>query len=315
MWSKDKFAKVTIKRASGHGNAAETKIDVVFDKQTKNVLGRLPGTYYQRDTSIDYPIRTNLPLQSIEWNVSFSDLKTAAATQGHGQLVLKHPEGQPIKEAHMGMFTALALPQSKKADAAETTADYISASPDLAGQLEVLKFDLSNILDEQQIKAKGTIEGGVERFASGFDRLLSEADVQDVIEENQSMYAATIEQGVFDTLSAYEKAMQKNTFAKTEDLTVYFEKPKVLISDKETIDNIKARDEIGLSLDHEKHMVINPNLSEDDALEREVEIQEQKKKKQKEAVALMQESEDPEDESDAIKKKASPFGKKGALEE
>jgi len=40
--------------------------------------------------------------------------------------------------------------------------------------------------------------------------------------------------------------MHQKTFSKTESLKVTFEKPKVLISDKETLDNIKNRDEQGL---------------------------------------------------------------------
>lgn len=293
MWSSKQFAKVQIKRAKGHGNANKEQVSVTFLKKAENEIGRLPGAYLQKDAAIDYPVPSNLHRQSISWNVSFSDLKTAAATQGHGQLVIKHPEGQPVKQAHMGMYTALALPQSKRADSPATEAEYISASPDLPGQLSVLKFDLMNILDEQGIQAKGALEGGVEKFSSGFDRLLSEADVQDVIEDNQNMYSRTIEQDIFLTLQAYEEAMNKGTF-KSERLDVSFEKPKVLISDKETLDNLKLRDELGTILDYEKHMILDPNLDEEQAKEREAEIQEQKKKQQEEAIAMMQRTADVE---------------------
>ena len=200
----------------------------------------------------------------------------------------------------MGMHTAIFLPQSKKPDAPSTDAKYISAAPDLAGQLDVLKFDVSNILDDHGVKAKGSIEGGAEKFASGLDRVISEADVQGKVEANQSLYTTTLEQGVFELVKKAEEVMQQNTFSKTEALKVTFEKPKVLISDAETLANIKARDEQGLILDWEKHIILNPNLTEEQAKDRELEIQEQKKVKMAEMKALMGTEEGEDFEEDDI---------------
>jgi len=194
----------------------------------------------------------------------------------------------------MGMHTALELPQSTKPDAPSTEASYISASPDLAGQLEVLKFDLTNVLDEHGIKAKSAIEGGVDNFSSGLDRLFSEADTQDVIEANQNLYAHTVEQELYLILKAYEDAMNKPTF-RSESLEIYFEKPKVMISDKETLENIKLREELGLILPHEKHQIINPNLSEDEAKRRVEEIEALKKARMAELMPALAEDEEGEE--------------------
>lgn len=303
IWTKDTFVKVQVTRAQGHGNHTNEKMSIVFQEKKENKLGRLPITYLQKDTAIDYPVTNNLADQSIEWNVALSDLKTASSTQGHGQLVVSSPEGQKMKQVHMGMHTAISLPQSRKPDAKPTTAEYISASPDLGGQLDVLKFDVTNILDDHNIKAKGTIEGGSERFSSGFDRLLSEADVQDLVEDNQSTYSEDVEPDLFDNVKAHEEAMNQTTFAKTDEIAVHFEKPKVLISDKETLDNIEKRDKLGLMLPHEKHMIMNPNLTVEQAKEREAEIQEAKKAALKEMQALMGEAEgdeDPEEDDDNL---------------
>jgi hypothetical protein len=301
FWNKDVYVEATVTKAAGHADASEDDIEVNVTKKTKNKLGVLPITYLQADSSVDYPIDSNLAEKSIDWNVAFSDLKTSSSAQGHGQLVITLPEGQKQKDVHMGMHTAITLPQSKKPDAPSTDAKYISASPDLTGQLEVLKFDVSNLLDDYGIKAKGTIEGGAEKFSSGFDRLVSEADVQDTIEDNQSLYSITLEQGNFTVLKAYERAMNQNPLSTTDVLKVAFEKPKVLISDKETLDNIEKREELGLSLDHEKHIIMNPNLTEEQAIEREKKIREQKKAKLKE-MSEMVEDEDDQDEDDDINK-------------
>ena len=292
MWSPTQYCESTVKRAKGHGNSSEEDFKINIDKKKENELDRLPGGYLQADTAIDYPVKADLAQTSIDWNVSYSDLKTAASTQGHGQLLIRHPEGQNIKQVHMGMHTAMMLPQSKKPDAPETNADYISASPDLAGQLEVAKFDLMGILDDYRIKPKGIIEGGANQLASGFARLVDEADAQDVVEDNQSLYKTSLEQDVFLTLKAHEDVMGQKTFTKTEKLAVSYEKPKVLITDKEIRENIKFDEENGLSLPHEKHMVINPNLTVDEAKAREEEIQQINKERMAEMVDMIGEEDE-----------------------
>lgn len=307
LWDAKHYVEVVVKKSKGHGNEAKETMSINYQEKKNNIIARLPGTYLQADSSVDYPVKSNLAYQSIDWNVAFSDLKTAAATQGHGQLVISHPEGQKFKKVHMGMHTSVLLPQSKKPDAPPTTANYISASPDLAGQLDVLKFDITNLLDDYGIKAKGAIEGGADKFSSGLDRLLSEADVQDQVEGNQSLYAVTLEQGNFKTLKAYESAMSQNPFSTTESLAVTFEKPKVMISDKETLENIKSRDEQGLLMSWEKHVILNPNLSEKQAREREEAIQAEKQEKLKAMSDLMGdevEDEDIEDDNKDIEENA-----------
>lgn len=275
FWDKNNFVRVRSKIRKNEETKTYTR-DVTILESKPHKVGRLPFGFLSREQAPAYPIGSNLHKQSVEFNVALSDLKTAAAHQGHGQLVIKHPEGQKILDAHMGMHTAITLPQSSKPDVKPTEADYISASPDLAGQLEVLKFDLVNILDEHGIKAKQAIDGGVDNFSSGLDRLFSEADTQDIIEDNQNLYAATTEQELYEVLKSYESAMNKPTFT-TESLEIYFEKPKVMISDKETLENIKLREELGLILPHEKHQIINPNLSEKEAKKRVEEIEKIKK--------------------------------------
>lgn len=268
VWSKDIYVEAFT--SSTTKNTVLAQIDI-----KPNVIKRLPVSFLSFDTAVDYPLPSNLTDQSIRWNVEFSDLKTAAATQGHGQLVIKHPENMKFQNLHMGMHTAITLPQSKKENDKPTEADYISASPDLAGQLEVLKFNLVSILDDHSVNTKSAIIGGTDNVKSGFDRLIKEADVQDVIEENQSLYANNLEQDNYLVLKSYEEALNLNTFT-APSLSVFFEKPKVLISDKETLDNIKQREELGTLLPYEKHIILNPNLSVAQAKAREQEIQDYK---------------------------------------
>jgi hypothetical protein len=292
FWSKDHFAKVITRGRSKQA----AKFESVELKP--NPIGRLPIAYLSNDTAADYPITSSLADKVIDWNVELSDLKTAAATQGHGQLVLSHPEGMNLQQLHMGMHTAINLPQSKKPTDRETKAEYISASPDLSSQLEILKFSLSQIMDDEGIVAKSVMAGGgVDQVSSGFDRLLREADVQDIIEDNQALYADCLEQDVYQVLVAYEDALNTAVFS-SERINVSFEKPKVLITEKEVRENIKLDEELGLSLSYEKHMIINPNLSVGQAKEREALIQAEKEERANKMRALLGNGEEQDEDEE-----------------
>jgi len=292
FYNKDHFVRVVTKgKIEGRPNIIRLEIK-------PNEIKRLPIAFLSRDTAADYPIPSDLSDKSLDWCVEFSDLKTAASTQGHGQLTISHPETMKLKQLHMGMHTAINLPQSRKDTDKPTTADYISASPDLMGQLSVLKFSLLQILDDEGITTNSAIEGGVDEVKSGFDRLLKEADVQDIIESNQELYSDCLESEVYLCLKAYEDFFNSSVFS-SDKIEVYFEKPKVLISDKETLDNIAKREELGLMLAHEKHLIVNPNLDDTKAREREEEIQDEKAEKAKLMQQLLGEPEEEEEEEGA----------------
>lgn len=290
LWSATQHVQIIVKRVKNDKTGARVEITILpilRNLENKNELGRLPIGYLSAELAIDWPVPPNLWEQSVEWNVSFSDLKTAASTQGHGQLVIKHPEGKVPKKKHMGMHTSLNLPLPKNRDDPQPEADYINASPDLSGQLEVLKFDGLQILDDHGIKAGSTsINGGIEKFESGFDRVIANADVQDIIEDNQDLYGEITEQDVYQIVQAHQAAIEKDQF-KSKFIEVKYEKPKVLISDKETLDNIEQQDEIGLLLEHEKFMIMNPNLTEQQAKDKLALVKAEKVKRMAEMAASL----------------------------
>lgn len=276
VWTKDEINLVR----GGANNAATVLAEM------PNELGAIPGAYLQQETKPEYPLPQILSNQTIEWNVAFSDLKTAAATQGHGQLVVKYPiKTEKAPKVEVGMYNAMALPQLHPDQGAATEAEYISAKPDINGQLEVLKFDLMQILEDHGLRGRKSVSvNSVEQFASGFDRLISEADVQYIIDNNQSLYAEKLEQSVFKVLKQFELKMGRTELSSAERLEIKFDKPKVLISDRETLENLAMRVKLGVVASWEKHKIIDPNLTDEEAKERESMIEADTKKLMKEGL-------------------------------
>ena len=60
------------------------------------------------------------------------------------------------------------------------------------------------------------------------------------------MYAERLEQQIFKVIKSYEMGFTgTEAFGQTEDLEVFFDKPKVLISDRETLENLSMRLTLG----------------------------------------------------------------------
>ena len=63
----------------------------------------------------------------------------------------------------------------------------MNPKPNISESLDVLRFELQMILEDNGIRGKSIVAPtSVEQFSSGFDRLISEADVQYIINKNQN---------------------------------------------------------------------------------------------------------------------------------
>lgn len=269
---------------------------IVNDGNPSNInpYGTIPFVYLPMDFIADYPVGSPLQYQTVELNAEMSTYYTSGSMQ-IGTLVLKYPSSQAIESVVQGLFTGMKLPQSENPDAPETSADYIAPSPNMSGHREAIITHMSAILDEQGMNSNQIVNPS-ESFTSGFDRLLASADVQDLIEDNQGFYRK-VEQQVYKIVQSIYKNFIKRDVFKSEKLSVHYRKPKILVSDTEKLANIEKMDSLGLILPWEKFMLVDPNISEEEAKEKYAMILAEKVR----MVSQMVETEDeesPEDEEE-----------------
>ena len=247
-------------------NYAITYVDIDGNPQNINPLGKLPFVYLQNGDAIDYPVSNPLPAQAIQYNVLSSDLYTAGTMAGFGQAVFKFPEGSEIKDIEIGYMTAVKLPQSTIPDSPETDFTYVNASPNLEGQQKLCLTYLKQVLADCGITGSQSVTGENEKFASGIDRLIATADVQSHIRNNQEQYL-DVENDLFQLIKGWESLKGNNEFEQYEEIKVIYEKPQVMISDTEKLNNIKMMIDLGLSNRWQAKQMIDPNLSDDQAKE------------------------------------------------
>mgnify|MGYP000037012892 CR=1 FL=1 len=274
FWTEDSYYLVKVRADTDRKSIGAAEIvPIPSNPNNINPWGVLPFVYVPMNGGPNYPVASPLPEQTVELNALTSVYLTSANMQV-GQLVLKHPEDQKINQATQGMMTVLNLPQSANVDASDTTAEYISPNPNMDGHRTAIMTFASLIMDEQGIRPGGGLSNQVEKFTSGLDRAISEADVQDIIEGNQQLYAR-VEEEIFEIVKAQLASVKKNVFT-SKDIQVIYRKPKILVTETEVLANLKSMEELGLLEPWEKFVVMDPNLSEEDAKAKLARIQDSK---------------------------------------
>jgi len=242
------------------------------DGDMSNPYGVLPFVYVPMDYDKNYPNPSPLPAQTVEFNALMSVYLTSANMQV-GVLKITRPEKQKLSIASHSMYTAIEAPQSSRPEDKPTDVSFIAPTPNMEGHKDAITTYLTTILDEHGITGSQIINSN-EEFTSGFDRLLAQADVQNIIEENQELYAK-VEQEIYNIVAKQLTSQGQNTLP-AEGFQIVYRKPKVMISDKEKLENLKLMKELGLWSDHELIQQYDPNLSEEEAKQKLLDIQKAK---------------------------------------
>lgn len=256
LWTNEGHAKVITKDYKSYA--------VVENKGNPgniNPFKTMPFVYVPADISGRYPLASTLVNKSIAVNTNLSVYLTSGNMQ-IGQLVIKHPASQAVGEVVSGLRVAMDLPQLG-GDKGETSAEYISPSPDLEGHKNSILLYMMLILDENGITSTKLGNADGESFTSGFDRLIANADIQDIIEDNQSIYAK-IENRVYQIIKSIHVADGDITFS-SKQLSITYLQPEIMLSDSDKLDNLAKKKALGLWEDWELIKEANPNISEADA--------------------------------------------------
>jgi hypothetical protein len=275
LWTKDQHVVIkvetsTIRTVRGEQiKKSVTYVPIDGNPDNVNKLGVIPFVFISKELSIDMPTPSPLMMQSVTYNVLLSELLTSSNIQGTGTLVLSYPEKYEgkFKDVATGLTSTIKLPQSGNPNDRATTVSYISPSPALAAQKEVYLGYMRQVLSEHGITTSQGLDGSSESFSSGLERLLANADIMGQVESNQEIYIR-VEQQAFEILKAYSDLLGLGYFSDDDTLSVVFPKPKLMVSDSETLANIEKRLSLGLMQKHEALMMIDPNLSEDQAKEK-----------------------------------------------
>jgi hypothetical protein len=258
---------VMIRVTGSNSNKGMLRIDFMPPAEGadgSNPYGVLPFVYAPMDFDSNYPIPSPLPAQTVELNALMSVYLTSANMQV-GILKITRPEKQKLAISSHSLYTAIEAPQSSRPEDGPTNVEFISPQPNMAGHKEAIQTYLMTVLDEQGLNGSQALSGNQE-FSSGLDRLISQADVQQIIEENQNLYSR-VEQAIYNIVRTQMTSVGQPVLP-DEGFGIVYRKPKIMISDNEKLQNLETMKRLGLWQDYELLQMFDPNLDEDEAKEK-----------------------------------------------
>lgn len=268
IWTKEQHIVVMY----DHKKDKIVRQQIKGNEESVNDLGIIPAAFAQQGDNSALPIRNPLTNQAIEFNQQYAVMLTSCSLQSFGHLVLSHPEDQEQpSEIYNSLFTYSTLPQ--KLGDTPTTLDYLNPQPDLNAQLQVLQNYGHQIITEHLGDGAQTVNGS-DNFTSGLDRMIAMSDVSNLIESNQQIYVKA-ENQLFDVIKAYAEVSGEFRFS-SEDITIKYPKAKPIQSEAEILDNIKKKLDLGLIEKYEAIIMLDPNMTAEQAREKLARVQEEK---------------------------------------
>lgn len=207
------------------------------------------GEYWQRygNATVDF---------SIDMAMILSDVAEVNRLQGFAQPIISATE--PPKDMKIGPNTVLFLKKSKNAEAsAQPQFEFASPNPDLQGSIDVVRTMLSMYLTSKGLDpAVVTADGTSTRFASGIDRLLSNIEKFEASADDFSLFK-WVEGEIFRLvklwLDAFSGVSEGGLIEELSGIIpddigfdIEFEKPGTQVSEKEKLEAIEKKLELGL---------------------------------------------------------------------
>ena len=269
LWTNEQHKVVKVSSNQGGDYRFEEK-PLMDNEDGINDLGIIPAVFSQEGDNRERPAFNPLKDQTITLNSMYSIIMSGVSVQTFGQLILKHPQDQSVPDiSQQGIFVYLPLPQVGQ-DEPETSAEYITPTPNISESLEVFDKYAMNTLREHGLSGEVS---GQNKFTSGLDRLLSQMDTTEIIEENQQYFAVN-ENQLLKIIKAFNELTGGPRY-QSEEMSVIYKKPKPLQSEKELLETIEKKLSLGLIEKYEALMILDPNMNKDAAQQKIERIQEQ----------------------------------------
>lgn len=273
-----------------------------------NPIQKLPITNYAEDQDGQFWAEggDDLVDGSILVNLLITDMFSIARIQGYGQWVIT---GSATKtDFAMGPDHVIMLPYDKE-DEAKPEVDILSSNPPLEMWMRSVEQYVALLLSTNKLSPSSiSTKLDAVQFPSGIAMLVEMSEATDDIEDKQKMFKDN-ERKSFDTIIKWQNYLFDKKALVPEfavlgklpedmDVNVKFNDVKPITTEKEKLEIIDKRKQLGLNEEIELLMLDNPDLTKSEAEEKLLRIKEEKLKKFNEAFVSANQATDNTDDSE-----------------
>lgn len=223
---------------------------------------------------------------SIKINAQLTNLLAIGTNQGHGQLYMTG-EALP-KSIKVGPQHCLQVEHTK--DQSTPNIGFLNANPQLAELRSNVEMLVALMLSTNNLSTSGfstSLQGGGKDFASGIALIIDKSESVEDVQEQAKIFIKK-EPEVWDVAASWfevydskglltEEASEVEIPADIkETLTLQFPSPKLVMTEKEQLEVLKMRDEMGFNTKVELIMRDDPSLTTEQAEKKLLKIEAEK---------------------------------------
>lgn len=273
-----------------------------------NPIGMLPFVNYAIDQDGEFWAEggDDLTEGSILINLLITDMLTIAYQQGWGQLVIT---GKNIKEGFkVGPHQALIFEYDEGDPKPEI--DVLSPNPPLDLWMKAIEQYVALLLSTNNLSPSAiSIRLDAGAFPSGIAMIIEMSEATDSIEDKQSLFQAGERESIkigaawqnyyFETKSLTPEFMAIGKLPENIEASINFGSVKPVVSEKEKLENIRTRKDLGINEEVELIMLDNPDMTLEQAEEKLLKIKAEKLNRVAAAASnFIQKNNEPEDKDD-----------------
>lgn len=246
-----------------------------------NPIGQIPGLAMakERDEGFWAGGGEDLIDGAILINTQLTDMNAILFMQGWGQLVITGPKGCVPKQMEMGPHHAMVL--TTKPNEKEAKVTVVSSNPPIDGWMKAIEQYAALLLSTNNMAPSSmAAKLDASSFPSGIAMLFEQAESTEDVTDAQHDFAVA-EKREWKIISAWynyysERKALCDEFAVVGplpqpdqfDVSVKFNPASQFITEKERLENMKLKKDLGIVRQVELIMEENPSLTEADAMEK-----------------------------------------------
>lgn len=266
------------------------------NEENINPLQNLPFVFsIKRPTDgFYYPMRNSLGLQCLDINKTLSDVMSIARNQGFGQAVLSCSETVMPENVKVGFKSLIKIPIPDGGEAGKF--EFVNSNAPISEQMNAIAENVGFYLTTNDLVASevsGKVDGA--NALNGISRLIESSKLDYSIDDALTLFKFA-EQDLFELIIKWLNLLkEKNQLPqeykvyqeKNYELVLDFHETKPIQGEEDKLNMIERKLELGLIESWEKHKILNPDMSDEEAMEREELIKKEKAQKVLEQQAFM----------------------------
>ncbi|MBL0320684.1 MAG: hypothetical protein IPP74_15525 [Alphaproteobacteria bacterium] len=302
---------------------------IISEGEVTNPIGVSPfvGLSAEKYGSYWAPGGKDIIEAGIRINAVLTHINHISITQGYGQLTMI---GKNLPKAiKTGPNHCIQLIQEEGEPTPSVS--FLSANPPIGDLMKVVEAYVALLLSTNNLSTSGfsaSLSGNASSFASGIAMMLDKSEsMEDTKEQEQQFVEAEPKlwsiiskwQNLYKSLDLLTPEFQEVSLPLDLDPSVEFKPSQTIVSEKEKLEIIKIKQELGLITDLDAIKLDNPNLSDEAAVQKLEEIKAEKELKmqefQEQNGGAVDENGNPIEDPSASGEAPKPFQKKPADEE